>query len=55
MLNFSSCDRTSKFTDMETKQRFQYLNDMHYHFAQLRFYSSQLKTTLNEIDEILNQ
>ena len=47
--------RMSKFTDMETKQRFQFLNDMHYHFAQLRFYSSQLKTTLNEIDEILNQ
>ena len=47
--------RMSRFTDMETNQRYQFLNDMHYHFAQLRFYNLQLKTTLNEIDEILNQ
>ena len=52
---YSGQIRTSKFTDMEAKQRFEFLNDMHYHFAQLRFYNSQLKTTLTEIDEILNQ
>ena len=52
---YSGQIRTSKFTDMEAKQRFEFLNDMHYHFAQLRWYKMQLKTTLNEIDEILNQ
>ncbi len=52
---YSGLLRMSRFTDMKTKQRFEFINDMHYHFAQLRWYKMQLKTTLNEIDEILNQ
>ena len=52
---YSCLLRMSRFTDMKTKQRFEFINDMHYHFAQLRWYKMQLKTTLNEIDEILNQ
>ena len=52
---YSGQFRQLRFTDMETKQRSEFLNDMHYHFAQLRFYKSQLKTTLNKIDEILNE
>jgi len=47
--------RLSRFTDMDIKQRSEFLNDMHYHIAQMRFYNSQLKSTLNEINEILNE
>ncbi len=47
--------RTGKFRDMNPQQLSEFLDDVFHHYIQMEYYLSQLKLTIIEIDEIIEE